>query len=116
MQVAVHVEVLVLYPHRVVEVEETVRELFPERRDRGDPQGHFLAQSLEAVSARDSGRVQLEHRADVQRLGRGFQVEEAGIEPAEPLQLPHVAMVSRPIWHRARSRKPVMDPSRRPSL
>jgi hypothetical protein len=30
----------------------------------------------------------------MQGLSRGLQVEEAGIEPAQPLQLTHDAMVS----------------------
>ena len=107
MQVALHVEVLVLHPHRVVEVEEAVGELLPESRDRGDPQGHFVAQALEAVSARDGGRVQLQHRTDVQRLGRGFQVEKTGIEAAEPLQMPHMAMVGPP--NRTQSSIPEID-------
>ena len=94
VQVAFDVEVFVLHPHRVVEVQKAVSQFLPEGRNRRDAQRQFIAQTFEAVATRNGGRVQLQHRAHMQGLGGGFEVEEAGIEPAQPLQLTHDAMVS----------------------
>ena len=83
-----HVEILVLHPHRVVEVEPAVGELLAELRHRLDPQAEFVAQPVEGVAAGDRRGVQLQDRAHVQGLRCGFEVQEAGVETAEPL---HVA-------------------------
>jgi len=93
VHVAFNVEVLVLYPDWMVEVEEAVGQLLPKCRDGRDPERELLAQTFEAVAARNGGRVQFQHRAHMQWLGRGFQVEEARIEPAESLKMLHRAMV-----------------------
>ena len=88
VQVSVDVEVLVLHPHRVVEVQPVVRQLLPELGHRLDSQFESVAQPVERVTAGHGRGVDLEDRAHVQWLGGGFEVEEAGVESAEPL---HVA-------------------------
>ena len=92
VQMPVDVEVLVLHPHRVVEVEPVVGELLAELRHRLDPQGEFVAQPVEGVAAGHRRGVELQDRAHMQWLCGGFEVQEAGVESAEPL---HVADVMR---------------------
>ena len=88
VQVPVDVEVLVLHPHRVIEVEAVVGEFLAELRHRLDPQTERVAQPVEGVAAGDGRGVDLQDRAHVQRLRGGFEVEEAGVESAEPLHEP----------------------------
>ncbi len=92
MQVPVDVEILVVHPHRMVEVEPAVGELLPELRHRLDPQAERVAKPVEGVAAGHGRGVELEDRAHVQGLLCGFEVQETGVESAEPL---HVADVRR---------------------
>ena len=85
VQVPVDVEVLVLHPHGVVEVQPVVGELLAELRHGLDAQRERVTQAVERVTAGHGRGVDLEDRAHVQRLRGGFEVEEAGVESAEPL-------------------------------
>ena len=87
VQMAVDVKVLVLHPHWMVEVQRAVGQLVAELRHRGDADRQLVAQLLEGVAARDRRCVQFQDRAHVKRLGRRFEVEEAGVEAAEPLHV-----------------------------
>ena len=87
VQMAVDVKVLVLHPHWMVEVERAVGQLVAELRHRVDAHRQLVAQLLEAVAAGDRRGVQLQDRAHVKRLGGRFEVEEAGVESAEPLHV-----------------------------
>ena len=95
VQVPVDVKVVVLHPHRMVEVEGAVGQLLAELRHRLDPQRQLVAQPIEGVAARHRRRVELQNRADVQRLRWGFQIEEAGVESAEALHAPMVCPLPR---------------------
>jgi hypothetical protein len=81
----VDVEVVVLHPHRVVEVERTVGELLAESRHSLDAQRHFVFEAVERVAARHGRGIEFQNGAHVQRLFGRFEVQEARVEPRKPL-------------------------------
>jgi len=85
VQVAVDVEVLVVHPDRVIEIQRAVGQLLAELRHRLQTQGQRLAQAVEGVAAGHRRRVQLDDRANMHRLRGGLQIEETGVESTEPL-------------------------------
>ena len=72
MQMAVDLEVVVIHPDRMVEVQRTVGELFAELRHRLDAERQRVAQPVEGVAARHRRRVQLHDRANMHGLRRRF--------------------------------------------
>ena len=89
-QVTIEVERVVVDPHRIVQIELTIGQLCPELGDGRDPCGQFVAKPIKGVATGHRGGVQLEDRAHVNGLGEAFDVEETGVEPAEPF---HVLML-----------------------
>jgi len=89
VHVPVDVEIRVLDPYRVVEVERRVGQLLAELRHGRDALAEHLPHLVEAVAARNGGGVEFQHRAHVQGLLGGLQIEEAGVESAEPLVSGH---------------------------
>jgi hypothetical protein len=85
VQVPVDVEVGVLDPDRVVDPERHRAELAVEGRERADPSVEVVAEPLERVAVRHRGRVEQQQAADVHQLRRALEVEEAGVEAAEPV-------------------------------
>ena len=65
-------------------------------RHRLDAQAQCVAHPVEGVAAGNGRRVDLQDRAHVQRLCGGFEVEEAGVESAEPLHVADVRPASGP--------------------
>jgi len=55
------VEVLVLDPHRMVQVQLGIGELCPELRQRLDPRRQIVMESIEGVATGNRGRVQLDY-------------------------------------------------------
>ena len=89
MDVPVDVEVRVVDPYRVIEVPGGVVELAPESGHGAHPAGELGLEALEVVAARNGRGVELEQRDDVQHLLRCFEVQKAGVEPAEPVHADH---------------------------
>lgn len=83
------VELGVLGPHREIEVERSVDDLLPQLRYRPQPYREGVTEGLEAVAAGDRRRVELQNREDLQMLGCGLEGDEAGVESADPLRIPH---------------------------
>ena len=91
--VVVDVEVGVLDPQRVVELERDLDEAPPERRQQVEPALDELDHLLEGVAAGDGGRVEDGRRRHVHVDRRRLEIEEGGIESGEPLHLPTLARV-----------------------
>ena len=90
VQMPIHVEVVVFHPDRMIQIQRAVGQLLAELGHRLDPQRQFVAEPVEGVAAWHRRRVELQNRADMQRLRWGFQVEEAGVESAQALHAPMV--------------------------
>ena len=85
VQMAIDVEVVVIHPDRMVEIQRIVGELFTELWHRLHTERQRVAQPVEGVAARHRRRVQLHDRANMHGLRGRFQVQEAGVESGEPL-------------------------------
>ena len=81
--VVVDVEVGVVDPDRVAQPEGHLDQPAPEHRCPGDAGGDGLLHPLEGVAPGNGGRVQHHGHGHLHVEGRGLEVEEAGIEPAE---------------------------------
>src|SRR6185312_1540078 len=87
VNMSLELEIVVIDPHRVIEVELTVSELQVKFGHCADTQRHRVAESLKAVTARHCRRVQLHHTAHVHRLRRSLYIKEKCIESAESLHI-----------------------------
>jgi len=88
MAVPVDVEVGVLDPHGVVEVELRVLQLAPERGNRFGARAELRLELGERVATRNRRHVENDDSADVEELRRRFEVEEGRVETAESLHGP----------------------------
>ena len=81
--VVLDVEVVVVDPHRVVEVEDRVVQLAAERGIRADALAQRVAQRFEVVRDGHRGLVDDQQPAHVEQVRAALQVQEAGVEPAQ---------------------------------
>jgi hypothetical protein len=86
MHMAVDVEVAVLHPDGMIEVQESVGQFLPERRYRPDPRRELVTETVVAVTAGNRRGIQFQHRKHLQGLRCGLKVEHAGVESAQPLR------------------------------
>ena len=82
-KVEVDVEGRVVDPVGVAEAERDLDEAPPEYGDLDQAAGDQLADSFEREPALDGRRVEDGGHGNVHMKGRGLQVEEAGVEPAQ---------------------------------
>lgn len=87
VHMVVEVEILVLDPHRMVQVPEWIVEFAAERRDQRDAFGEAALELRERVAAGHGRAVEGEQAADVQDLRGRLQVEEARVQPAQSLHV-----------------------------
>ena len=83
VHVPVDVEVLVLDPDRVVELERDLAQLARERGHVVHPGVDLVAEGVERVRLRHRARIQHDQPAHVHELLGGLQVQEARIEPRQ---------------------------------
>src|ERR1700754_2029798 len=72
MHMAVDVEVVVLHPDGMIEVQEAVGRFLPERRHRPEPRRQLVTEMVVAVTAGNRRGVQFQHRNHLQRLRCGL--------------------------------------------
>src|SRR5260370_364129 len=89
MHMAIDVEVAVLHPDGMIEVQEAVGQFLPERRNRPDPRRELVAKTVVAVPAGNRRGIQFQHRKHLQGLRCGLKVEHACVESAQPLRAWH---------------------------
>ena len=87
VHVGVEVEVGVLDPHGVVEVEGDLDQAPPERGDQGDPLADRLLDRLEAVAAGHRRGVVDAGHGHVHVPGRRLQVQERGVHSRQSFHL-----------------------------
>ena len=94
---AVHVtrdvEVGVANPGRMVEIEDSCRQLLLKRGHRKHPHAQFVEESLIAVTAGNRRGVEFQYGENLHGLVVGLEIEEAGIEAGEPLRTSHDPML-----------------------
>ena len=106
--VVAHVELLVVHPHRVREATGNGLDLLAVARDVGDPLADQRHEALVVEAA--FGRVEHHHRADVHRRRRVLEVQERGVQGAEPVY--HGPIVSdRPARRPGRAAAPAGAPT-----
>ena len=103
VDVALDVEVVVVDPHRVVDVERDVAQLLTELGHRAHPGLDRVAHRDEGVATRHGLGVDHQHPAHVQQLFGGLQVEERRVESAEVLH-PDILIPARTRSSRRRPR------------
>jgi hypothetical protein len=82
VQMPVDVKVLVVHPHRMIEVQPGIGELFAELRHGLDPHAQRIAQPVERVPTGHGRGIELEDRAHMQRLLCGFEIQETRVKSA----------------------------------
>ena len=85
VHVALDVELLVPHPHRVVEAQRDTADLAREGGHVVHAAVDVRHQVVEGVRLRHRARVEDHHRAHVHELRRRLEVEEARVEPRQPV-------------------------------
>jgi hypothetical protein len=102
--VVVEVEVGILHPHRVVELERHLDEPPGERRDEVEAAADVLLDGVERVAPRHGRRVVDARHGHVHVAGRRLQIQERRVHAAQTLH-PITPLIEGPIVvHRDRRR------------
>ena len=80
VQMAPQLEILVVDPHRMIQVQLVVGELHPKFRHRAHAVDHVAAKPAVRVAPRHRRGIQLENTAHIQRLCRCLQIEKERVE------------------------------------
>ena len=81
------VEVAVLDPHRVVEIEDRVPDLSTERRQRPDPSFQLVTHLRERITPLHRLGIQLDQPDDVHQLRPRLQIQEGRIKTTQPFHV-----------------------------
>jgi hypothetical protein len=80
VQVTPQLKMLVVYPHRVIQVQLAIGKLHPKFGHRLHPLIQRSAKPAIRVATRHRRRIQLQDTAHIQRLRRGLQIQEKRIK------------------------------------
>ena len=92
VHMALHVEVLVALPHREVQPQGHPAQLAREGRDLLSPLAELILEPVERVATGHSRGIEQDEATHVHQLLGRLQVEEARVEPTEPV---HTALQTR---------------------
>ena len=81
------VEIAVLDPHRMVEVQDRVPHLSTERRQRTDPSLQLVAHLRERITPLHRLGIQLDQPDDVHQLRPRLQIQEGRVKTTQPFHV-----------------------------